>query len=322
MKACFGMSLDPADYAWQLVQQIGFKEPAIREETVLDYLHLQIKSFHGSQFFSDDWQDDADTSANADQQPLFCNELYRQSNRLPKKKLSKPPDAALRENTVWVDCEFPIEKQRAGICHEVGHKIIPWHECLSYVKDGCIIDITTSDFGRKLKSCEKDANRFSAHLLMPRPFFLEDMSSLPFGTEALEILARRYATSIESTAIHYVSLATHSCALVMFEAMPEGMVTKNGSWLRVRYSKGSPVFDHFIRPGTEVPPESPIAQASFRETGLIITDEVPGGMLGLRPERRLILHCRPWGKEGDVLVLVEERQGNQGRFFEEAHNER
>ena len=43
--------------------------------------------------------------------------------------------------------------------------------------------------------------------------------------------------------------------------------------------------------------------------GTIHTDEAPGWVLGLRPERRLILHCRPWGKEGDVLVLVEERQG-------------
>ena len=314
VKLGFGMSLDPAYYAWQLVQQIGFKEPAIREETVLDYLHLQIKYFFGSRFFGDDWQDDKDTPGNADQLPLFSDELYRQSKRLPKNKLSKPIDAALRGNTVWVDCEFPIEKQRAGTCHEVGHKIIPWHEDLSYVKDGCIIDPTTSDFGRKHKRCENDANRFSAHLLMPRPFFLEDMSSLPFGIQALERLARRYATSIESTAIHYVSLATHSCALVMFETLPEGMVTEDGSWLRVRYSKGSPFFDHFIRPGTEVAPDSPIAQASLKETGFIITDEVPGWVLGLRPERRLILHCRPWGKGGDVLVLVEERQGNQGRF--------
>ena len=69
---------------------------------------------------------------------------------------------------------------------------------------------------------------------MPHPFFLEDMNNLPFGIEALEILARRYATSIESTAIQYVSLATPSCALVMFEALPEGRVTENGFWLRVR----------------------------------------------------------------------------------------
>jgi hypothetical protein len=187
---------------------------------------------------------------------------------------------------------------------------------LSYVKDGCIIDPTRGNFGRKHKRCEEEANRFSAHLLMPRPFFLEDMNSLPFSIETLETLAWRYATSIESTAIHYVSLATSPCALVMVESLPEdGAVTENGSRLRVRYSKGSPSFDHFIRPDTKIAPDSPIAQASLMSPGTIHTDEAPGWVLGLRPERRLILHCRPWGREGDVLVLVEEPRGNQGRLF-------
>ncbi len=315
MKLCFGMSLDSTYYAWQLVQRIGFKEPAISEEVVLDYLHLGIEYFLGSRFFTEDCQDDEDTPGNTGQLPLLDNELYRQSSKLPKKKPPKPIDAALRGNTVWVDCEFPRERQRAATCHEVGHKVIPWHQDLSYVKDGCIIDPTTSNFGREHKRCEEEANRFSAHLLMPRPFFLEDMNSLPFGIEALEILARHYATSIESAAIHYVSLTTFSCALVMVEALPESVITENGSWLRVRYSKGNPFFDHFIRPGAEIAPDTAIAQASLMSPGTIHTDEASGWVLGLRPERRLILHCRPWGKEGDVLVLVEEPRGNQGRLF-------
>jgi len=177
------------------------------------------------------------------------------------------------------------------------------------MKDGCVVEPPG------IVQYELDANRFAADLLMPRPFFTEDMGSLPFGLQSVERLSGKYLTSLEATARHYVDLSLRSCALVIVEALADGTITQSGSRHKVRYHKGSRSFNHFIHPGTEIVSDSPIAQASLIGPGLVLIDEVPGWVLGLRPERRLILHCRPWGKEGDVLVLVEERQGNQGRFF-------
>lgn len=311
MKPHFGMSFNPSDYAWELVKRLGFEEPSLDwVDIVLEHLELKRQSYSGSPFFSGPGEHKATPSLEG-QMRLFDIESERPTT--PRRQQQRPIDAALvrktKTITIFVDTDFPLERQRLATCHEVGHFYLPWHEDLTYYKDGCIVEPPG------MEQREVEASRFAADLLMPPPFFREDMDSLPFGLKSVERLSWRYLTSLEATARHYVGLSPKSCALMIIEALPKGVTTPNGSWLKVKYCTRGHFFDHFIRPGTEIASDSPIAQASLKETGLIITDEVPGWVLGLRPERRLILHCRPWGKEGDVLVLVEERQGNQGRFF-------
>lgn len=307
MKPYFGMSSNPSDYAWELVERLGFKDALVGSwvKLVLQELGLKWKPYSGSLFFPSLEENESIQSAERQKRP-FNNEPecpivpYRQQ---------RPIDAALWGDTVFVDTDFHLERQRLATCHEVGHFYPPWHEGLSYVKNGCIVEPPG------MRQNEIEANRFAADLLMPPPFFREDMDSLPFGIRSVERLSWKYLTSLEATARHYVDLSPKSCALVVIEALPKDKITQNGSWLKVKYCTRSRSFDHFIRPGTEIAPDTAIAQASLMSPGTIHTDEAPGWVLGLRPERRLILHCRPWGKKGDVLVLVEEPRGNQWRLF-------
>lgn len=314
----FGMSFNPSHYAWELVERLGFKEPSTEwVDIVLEHLGLRRKPYSGDPFFPTQQIDE--TAQGIDGQiKLFEDERYGigSPSRRPQRK---PIDAALWEREiVFVDTDFPLERQRLAICHEVGHFYLPWHEGLSHWKDGCIVEPPGAEQG------EVEASRFAADLLMPPPFFREDIESLTFGLRSVERLSWRYLTSLEATARHYVHLSQRSCAFVVIEALPREAIPKDGSWLRVRYCIPSPSFKlkHFISPKTEIASDTPIARASLASSSPVfvgsrpvITEEVPGWVLGLRPERRLIVHCSPWGREGDVLVLVEEHQGNQGRLF-------
>lgn len=304
----FGMSLNPSEYAGELVKRLNFKEPYIDwVDIVLEHLGLRKQLYPGSPFFPA--QQEAEIAQSEELHlPLFP---HGQDCLAPprRRQQQRPIDAALVGGTVFIDSDFPLERQRLATCHEVGHFYLPWHKGLTYVKNGCLVEPPGA------KQSELDANHFAADLLMPPPFFREDMLSLPFGLESIERLSRRYLTSLEATARHYVGLSPRSCALVVVEALPHGTTAQNAAGLKVRYCHSSRSFDHFIRRGTEIAPNSLIAKASLLGPGLIIADEAPGWVLGLRPDRRLVLHCRRWGKQGDVLVLVEERQGNQGRLL-------
>ena len=221
----------------------------------------------------------------------------------------KPIEAALFGQIVFIDEGFPLERQRFSTCHEIGHYCLPWHEELTFLRDGCIVEPPEA------KWYELEAHQFAADLLMPPPFFREDMDSLPFGLESVERLSRRYLTSLEATARQYVDLSLRSCALMILEASPNGTTTKDGASLKIRCSHRSHTFKHFISRSTVVGPGTPLTQATQSGPGTIVTGEIAGWALGLGADRRLILHCRSWGKEGDVLALVEEPQGNQGRLI-------
>lgn len=313
MKPRFGMSFNPSDYAWELVKRLGFKEPSIDwVDKVLEHLGLKRKTYLGSLFFSD-LEGNKIVQSAEQEVGLFDNEPDCPA---PAHRRRRPIDAALRGDIVFVDTDFPLERQRFAICHEIGHFYLPWHDGLTYVKNGCLVEPPG------LEQAELEASRFAADLLMPPPFFRRDMASLPFGLSSVEQLAQRYLTSLEATARHYIHLSQKSCALVVIEALPKEATSPDASRLRVRYCRQSSAFDHFIRPGTEIAPDTPIARASLASSSTVcvgsrpvIVDEVPGWVLGLRPERRLIVHCSPWGKKGDVLVLVEEPRGRQGRLF-------
>jgi len=304
----FGVSLKPAEYARDMVKRLGFKEPHIEwVDNLLDHLGLTKRLYSGAHFFSDQPEIEIYQS---DEREKKLFEVDLDLRVYPtRRKQRRPVEAALYGHTVFIDGDFPLERQRLSTCHEVGHYCLPWHEDLAFFREGCVVEPP------ERKWYESEAHQFAADVLMPPPFFREDMGSLPFGLESIERLSERYLTSLEATARHYVDLSLRSCALVIVEALPHGATTQNAAGLQVRYCHKSHSFPHFIRSGTEVASESPIAQSSLGWSGLTITDEVPGWVFGLRPERRLILHCRSWGKEGDVLVLVEERQGYQPRLF-------
>ena len=73
-------------------------------------------------------------------------------------------------------------------------------------------------------------------------------------------------------------------------------------------------FQDFIKPGTPLPHGTPAALTSLSQ--LPTADRVSGWALGLRVDRRYQIECWPWGKEGDVMILVLQiPEGKQGQLF-------
>jgi hypothetical protein len=62
---------------------------------------------------------------------------------------------------------------------------------------------------------EAEANRFSAGLLMPKPWFVKDMDKLgDADVTHVQKLAMQYGTSLEACANRYIELTDDSCAPV------------------------------------------------------------------------------------------------------------
>jgi hypothetical protein len=209
---------------------------------------------------------------------------------------------------VWLDAEKPVTRQRITFGHECAHEVMPGHQGVSYLERGCLIDPSRAN------RYEQEATAFGVHLLMPPPWFFEDAHSVGLGLNAVDLLAHHYWTSLEATAIQYVRLNLHPCALVMAEPNPE---FPEGTWqfpLLVRYSVRNRAFQDFIRPGTPLPHGTPLALTSMSQVPS--ADRVSGWALGLRVDRRYQVECWPWGKEGDVMALVWQiPEGKQGWLF-------
>lgn len=150
---------------------------------------------------------------------------------------------------LFVNQTRPLTRQRFSIFHGIGHFIIPEHRGLNYLSRGCT---TLKPLTRK--PYERQADRFAAGLNMPPSRFRHHMALLPFGMQTVEKLAGRYSASIESAAIHYVTLAKVPCALIWLEReYKEHALRVPDSHLKVRYQVSSASFLFRIKRGGRSP---------------------------------------------------------------------
>jgi hypothetical protein len=200
---------------------------------------------------------------------------------------------------LFVNQSRPVVRQRFSVFHGIGHFILPGHRGLNYLSRGCTTMIPDTK-----KPYERQADRFAAAMDMPPSRFRHHMALLPFGMQTVEKLAERYSASIESAAIHYVSLADIPCALVWLEREYEehGLVVPD-SPLRVRYQVSSASFPFRIKTGTAVPSDSELlwrcSQDEYLTQGVI-----DGNHLGLKPDNKFWVDCLPYDHIGTVLALV------------------
>jgi Zn-dependent peptidase ImmA (M78 family) len=104
------------------------------------------------------------------------------------------------------------ERRRFTIGHELGHFLLPSHrgnrQCTAD-------DMRETRRGTQHRRQEAEANRFSAGLLMPKPWFVRDMEKLgDADVTHVQSLAKLYQTSLEATANRYIDLTDDTCALV------------------------------------------------------------------------------------------------------------
>src|SRR5438105_3520807 len=97
--------------------------------------------------------------------------------------------------------------------HELGHFHLPGHVDFLF-KDGNTTHFSASAFSSS-EPHEKQADAFSAALLMPAHLFLREMRDSGAGLAAVKKLATRCKTSLTSTAIRYGQLAEDPVAVVV-----------------------------------------------------------------------------------------------------------
>lgn len=199
---------------------------------------------------------------------------------------------------LFVNQDRPQTRTRFSIFHGIGHFWLPGHRRLSYLGRGCAMQPLTA------RPYERQAHRFAAAMNMPPRRFRDDMSRLSFGMRAVEELAQRYIASVESAAIHYVTLADVPCAVVWLQPdCEDNGFRQPGSPLKVRYQVRSPSFPFSIRPGTPIPLDDNLFWRCSEEE-LLAEGSVDGTCLGLKRELELWVDCVPQGHMGDLLALV------------------
>ena len=104
------------------------------------------------------------------------------------------------------------QRRRFTIGHELGHFLLPSHrgnrQCTSD-------DLRETRRDTQHRRQEAEANRFSAGLLMPKPWFVREMEKLgEADVTHVQLLAKQYQTSLEATANRYIDLTDDTCALV------------------------------------------------------------------------------------------------------------
>ena len=105
--------------------------------------------------------------------------------------------------------------RRFSIGHELGHLHIPGH-AQALLPAGEAMHESRAGY-RSDNPYEREADEFSANLLMPRRLFLPAMRRAGDGLSAMLTLADLCATSKLATAIHYAKLTTDAIAVVVSE---------------------------------------------------------------------------------------------------------
>jgi Zn-dependent peptidase ImmA (M78 family) len=110
---------------------------------------------------------------------------------------------------IFYNCEVPRPRQRFTIGHELGHFLLPWHRQSSFQ---CSAEDISS---RANKDWEREANQFSAELLMPTALLKQRLHpSAEFDLSDVIRVKDEFETSFESTTRRIVELSEQACAVV------------------------------------------------------------------------------------------------------------
>ena len=118
------------------------------------------------------------------------------------------------------------------IAHELGHLLLPGHDESTVCQAG---DVETWDEG--LSNQELEANEFAGELLLPTTLIRSAVGRGKPTFEAIDAVARTYATTLTATAYRFMEETSHASALVWSHA---GVA---------KWCKRSQEFDRWIRLG-------------------------------------------------------------------------
>ena len=237
-----------------------------------------------------------------------------------------PAHCIKKNRLIFVKKDMPWTRKRFSIFHELGHAVIPWHSQVTYSCSEKDLDLKCN------KIIEKQAFDCGAEFMMPGNLFITDINSLPIGIEAIKKIANRYEASLEATAIRYVKLNQHICAIVVLEEkkyqknaitysrnvpeyqptlypgitfnVPHKEETKESEsmLLKVKYFVKSYRFPKYIRSDIELGWGNPITKAWIEEEHVLT--EIPASLFGSSSKINYMAECFPLGKTGKIMVFL------------------
>lgn len=152
-------------------------------------------------------------------------------------------DAEKNNGVILMKAGAREERRRFTIGHELGHFLMPSHKGNRQCTASDLWENRRDNIRQRQ---ETEANRFSAGILMPKPWFIRDMNQLgEADVTHAQTLSQRYRTSLEATANRYIEITDDVCAYIF---------SKDGA---VRYVRASGDFPKLVvRTGDPLPCES------------------------------------------------------------------
>lgn len=122
---------------------------------------------------------------------------------------------AWREKTIYIDRQQPEPRVRFTHAHELGHKVLPWHEAAYWGDDASTLD------PRVKEQLEVEANQFAAELLFQTTKFNVEADSQAVSLAVPASMASAYQTSLHASFRRYAERSGRALALaVMGNRLP------------------------------------------------------------------------------------------------------
>jgi len=185
--------------------------------------------------------------------------------------------------------------------HELGHYCLHFDQQKGFI---CSKD-NIETFKNKTPPLELQADKFAAELLMPKFIFQKLVRESDPGWDTIKEFANRGQTSLLATAIRYIDLTDHACALIICESC-------NIIWFRK-----SEEFAPNVQMGVRIVPPYTHAYAAFDGStppdnwDSIKADNWLSGR-GINPDTEILEWTLPMNSYGQVLTFLWDEEGIEG----------
>ncbi|MBN1460002.1 MAG: hypothetical protein JXA57_10715 [Armatimonadetes bacterium] len=217
---------------WRLLRDAGISSPPVPVQAVVDHLDLH-RSFY-------DLKD-----------PSFVDRAKHRVRvhgmRIVDiiRRISLQAVLLFDENRIVLDITLPELKRDWPTCHEVVHRVVPWHKAYFM---GDTAQTLNPDWHERL---EAEANYGASELMFCGPVFGREARDLPPQWSSVEELVKRYGKSKTATLRRFVQHGPDS-AMVMLVSTPYWEETPPDQEARSRHCVPSGLFaQRFSRVGPE-----------------------------------------------------------------------
>lgn len=185
------------------LRDAGLTEPPLAVETLLDHVQLHR-----------DYYDLAS--------PTFLDrakhKLRIQGQRLVDllDKVRLQAVLLFDEDRICIDQELPRIKHPWASCHEIGHRVLPWHKPFFFGDTAQTLDPAYQ------ADLEAEANYAAGRLLFLGDRFTDDARDLLPTIDAVKSLAKRYRASLTTTLRRYVEQGPDLAMAMLVSTAPWG----------------------------------------------------------------------------------------------------